>query len=261
VKESLANFLDFALETAFLAGRTVLGRFQTGAEVGFKQDDTPVTEADREAERLIRGRIEKAFPRHAIVGEEFGAAGADGASHRWYIDPIDGTKSFARGVPLFAVLLGLEIEGRLEVGAAYFPALDEMIAAASGLGCRWNGRPARVSATEALSRATVAHGDVAAFARRGRGSAWARLQDATYYRAGWCDAYGYLLAATGRVDVMIEPVIAPWDCAPFPPIFREAGGYFGNWRGEETIHGDEALACSRLLAPQVLATLRGDASR
>src|SRR5512139_2833849 len=130
---NLTPYLDFATETAYLAGRLTLGYFQTGVRPDFKGDDSPVTVADRMSEQLIRQRIEARFPESAIVGEEFGRQETEGATFRWFIDPIDGTKAFVRGVPLYAVLIGLEIEGVPEVGAAYFPALDEMLAGATGL--------------------------------------------------------------------------------------------------------------------------------
>ncbi len=152
---NLSKYQDFMVETAFLAGRLTLGYFQTGTKVEMKSDSSPVTMADRLAEETIRRRIEKNFPGHAIVGEELGksANSESYASHRWIIDPIDGTKSFIHGVPLFAVLIGLEIEGKIEVGTAYFPALDEMISAATGFGCWWNGRRARVSQVNSIDQA------------------------------------------------------------------------------------------------------------
>lgn len=130
----LGSLLDFATSLAYRAGRITLGYFNTGVRPDFKPDDTPVTAADRAAERFIRREIEKAYPTHSIVGEEFGATPGSETAIRWIIDPLDGTKSFMRGVPLYGVLLGLEIEGAVSVGAAYFPALDEMLCAAEGLG-------------------------------------------------------------------------------------------------------------------------------
>jgi myo-inositol-1(or 4)-monophosphatase len=218
-----------------------------------KADDTPVTAADRAAEQLIRGRIEQHYPQHAIVGEEFGATEREGAEFRWFVDPIDGTKSFVRGVPLYGVLIGLEVAGAIEAGAAYFPALDEMVAAAAGEGCWWNGRRARVSDVTDLRGATAAFTDTASFARHGRGAAWERIQAATTYRAGWGDCYGHALVATGRVELMLDPIMSPWDCGPFPVILREAGGYSGDWQGHATIHGHELLSTTQALLPQVLA--------
>lgn len=255
--ESYRRYLDFATQLAFKAGRLTLGYFQSGVCPELKPDDTPVTVADRLAEELIRGEIEKRYPSHAVVGEEFGSSDADDASHRWFIDPIDGTKSFVRGVPLYAVLIGLEIECTVGVGVAYFPALDEMLAAASGEGCWWNGRPARVSTVTSLERAVVSHGDVSNMVKYGRGPAWDRIVSATYFRAGWGDAYGHMLVATGRAELMVDPIMSPWDCAPFPPILQEAGGHFGDWDGDPTIHGGEALSVPQQLLPEVLSLIRG----
>lgn len=252
---NLTPYLDFAAETAYLAGRLTLGYFQTGVRPDFKADDSPVTIADRMAEQLIRQRIEARFPEAAIVGEEFGSQGSEDATFRWFIDPIDGTKSFVRGVPLYAVLLGLEIEGQPVVGAAYFPALDEMLSGATGLGAWCNGRRAQVSTMERLDRAYACFTDPGNFITRNRKAAWDRLVQATYVRAGWSDAYGYLLAATGRVEVMLDPYMDTWDCGPFPAIFSEAGGYFGDWKGKVTLYGHEALATTQKLLPEVLKIL------
>ncbi|MGD2078661.1 MAG: inositol monophosphatase family protein, partial [Chloroflexota bacterium] len=183
--EPLSDYLNFAMETAWQAGRLTLGYFQTDLLPEFKSDATPVTIADRKAEELIRARIERRYPKHAIIGEEYGAAELEGATHRWYIDPIDGTRSFVRGVPMYAVLIGLKIEEQVEVGVAYFPALGEMLSAARGLGCRWNGRPARVSDASQLQEGLLVHSDASSFEHYGRDAAWQRLCAATGFRAGW----------------------------------------------------------------------------
>jgi myo-inositol-1(or 4)-monophosphatase len=257
MKNSYQSYLDFATETALLAGELTLGYFQTDLKPDIKANDTPVTIADRKAEKLIRSRIEKKYPNHAIVGEEFGENGKEKASHRWYIDPIDGTKAFMRGVPLYAVLLGLEIEGTVEVGVAYFPALDEMVAAASGLGCWWNGRRAHVSKVSRLREAVVTFTTETYFPVYHRKDSLDRIKQATYFDAGWGDAYGHMLVATGRAEIMMDPIMNDWDCGPFPPILREAGGYFGDWQGKETIHGNEALSTSLALLPEVLSIIKG----
>jgi histidinol-phosphatase len=255
---SLADLMAFAAETAYLAGRLTLAYFGTGVQADYKADDSPVTVADRLSEQLIRGRIEQRYPHHAIVGEEYGVTESAGASHRWFIDPIDGTKSFMRGVPLYGVLIGLEVEGRPTVGAAYYPGTDELLAAATGEGCWWNGRRAQVSGVTSLARAYISCTDVGGFAPAGKAAAWERLSRAAYHRVGWSDAYGYLLVATGRIEVMMDPVMNPWDSGPFPPILSEAGGYFGDWRGNPGIHAVEALATTRALLPEVLALIEGD---
>jgi len=254
----LSEYLDFAVETAYLAGKLTLGYFLTDLRADLKADDTFVTVADRRAEELIRRRIEKHYPRHAIVGEEYGSKSMEDANHRWFIDPIDGTKAFVSGVPLYAVLVGLELEGASQVGVAYFPALDEMIAAASGHGCWWNGRRARVSQLTELERAIVTFTDPMGFERHRRLHEWERIKHSTYYQAGWTDAYGYLLVATGRTHLVLDPVMEAWDAAPYPPILQEAGGYFGDWQGNVTIYAREGLATSKALLPRVLSLLRDD---
>jgi myo-inositol-1(or 4)-monophosphatase len=254
----LSKYLEFITETAYLAGRKTLAYFQTGVHADYKGDDTPITIADRQAEELIRSRIEKRYPQHAIIGEEFGDKEGLGESHRWLIDPIDGTKSFMRGVPLYAVLIGLEIEGRVEAGAAYFPALDEMIVAASGLGCWWNGRRAHVSKVTDLKRSIFGCTSTQNFHNYNRKAEFERLLERFYFQTGWGDAYGYLLVATGRIELMLDPIMAVWDCAPFPAILREAGGYFGDWQGNETIYAHESLATSWKLLPKVLEIINGN---
>jgi len=253
----LDSYLDFATGLAYRAGRITLGYFNTGIRPDYKADDTPVTAADRAAEEFIRGEIEKAYPTHAIVGEEFGTTTPkDESTFKWFIDPIDGTKSFLRGVPLYAVLIGLEIEGVIQVGAAYYPGTDEMLCAADGLGTWWNGKRAHVSDVDTFDRAWVCYTSYHAFEKRDP-TLWKRLSDAAYVLRGWSDAYGYLAVATGRAEVMLDPVMADWDCGPFPVIFREAGGFFGSWNGEEGHTHREALGVNAALKQKVMDLIRG----
>lgn len=255
MSDSYRSYLEFAQETAWQAGQLTLGYFQTELQTDVKSDDTPVTIADRKAEELIRNRIERVFPKQTIVGEEYGTSEGKGASHRWFIDPIDGTRSFVRGVPLYAVLIGLEIEGEIKVGVAHFPAMGEMLAAAEGEGCSWNGRPARVSNISRLEDGLVVHSDAGSFEKYGRSTAWERIKAIAGYRAGWSDAYGHLLVATGRAELMLDPIMNAWDCGPFPIILREAGGFFGDWQGNDTIYAEEAISTTTALLPQVLGLI------
>ena len=245
-------YLDFVTELAYRAGRITLGYYQTGLRPDFKPDDTPVTAADRATEEFIRGEIGRAYPGHVILGEEFGETAGQGEPFRWIIDPIDGTKSFVRGVPLYGVLIGLEIEGEIRVGAACYPALDEMLCAADGLGCWWNGRRAQVSSVDRLGQAWLCYTNLRNMKKYGKGNAWQVLTDRAYATRGWSDAYGYLVVATGRAEAMFDPVMHIWDCGPFPPIFREAGGYFGDWQGRPGHTHGEALACNQALLPELL---------
>ena len=257
---NLREYLDFAAQTAYEAGRLTLGYFRTGVmRPELKPDDTPVTVADREAERLIRAKIGARYPGHAVVGEEYGVEGD--SSHRWIVDPIDGTKAFVRGVPLYGVLIGLEIEGTCEVGASYFPALDEMVYAAAGEGCYCNGRRSRVSRAQTLERGILSFTDASSFEEHNREAAFRRLVQTAGGSRGWSDAYGHALVATGRIELMLDPVMNPWDCAPFPPILREAGGYFGDWSGNETIYANEALSTTRALLPEVRRLIEGTQTR
>lgn len=253
---NLQPYLDFTTSLAYRAGRITLGYFNTGIRPDFKADDTPVTAADRAAEEFIRGEIERTYPGHAIVGEEFGETAGQGQSFRWIIDPIDGTKSFMRGVPLYGVLIGLEVDGVIRVGASYFPALDEMLCGADGLGAWWNGRRAHVSEVDSFGRACVCFTTPHNFEKRDPGL-WGRLTSTAYTLRGWSDCYAYLAVATGRAEVALDPIMNIWDCGPFPVILREAGGFFGSWAGEEGHAFGEAMACNAALKPQVLELLKG----
>ncbi|MEO6435760.1 MAG: histidinol-phosphatase [Tepidisphaeraceae bacterium] len=255
---SLENLLRVATEAAYLGGKRTLAYFNTGASlnVEHKGDNTPVTIADREAEQVIRSRITSEFPTHAIVGEEGGTTEGAEQDFRWIVDPIDGTKSFIHGVPLFGVLIGVEVKGNPCVGVIYMPALDEMVCAADGLGCWWNGRRAQCSRVTRLEDACLT--TTSPESARKRSDAYARLVARTKLQRAWGDAYGYALVATGRADIMLDPKMNPWDCAPMPPILREAGGRFTNWQGEETIQGDDGVACAEALLDPVLEILRSE---
>jgi histidinol-phosphatase len=250
----LDRYLSIARTLAEEAGALTLTHFRRELQVEYKSDDSPVTIADREAEMHIRNRLEELLPDHGVVGEEFGDDAA-GRSHVWWIDPIDGTKSFVRGVPLYGVLLGLAIDGRVEAGVAHFPALDEMVWAASGGGTYLNGRRVHASATRDLADAFVGFTNAGSFERYQRAGAWAAVQRATAHQAGWGDAYGHALVACGRLEVMLDPVMNAWDAGPFPVLLREAGGRFGDWKGVETIHGGEAVSVSEALWPSLAPLL------
>jgi histidinol phosphatase-like enzyme (inositol monophosphatase family) len=249
----LSEFVEFAVSVAWQAGRQTLAHYQTGVAVQRKIDRSIVTEADRNAEQLLRRLIAERFPDHAIVGEEFGGDDTP-ATHRWIIDPIDGTNTFVRGVPFYGVLIALEIGGEPVVGVSYFPALDEMIAAGKGLGCFWNGRRARVSHVTSLSDACIAYTDTRGVRER-LGADWETLQQHTALQRGWGDCYGHCLVATGRVDVMLDPRMNPWDCAALIPILQEAGGRFTDWKGRVVTDGGDAISTNGALHETMLTRL------
>ncbi|MBP6016841.1 MAG: inositol monophosphatase family protein [Candidatus Promineofilum sp.] len=254
---TLDALLNFALDAAWQAGRVTLAHFQTGLVAERKADNSPVTVADREAEQKLRRLITERWPDHSLIGEEYGHAAGKAADnpYTWIIDPIDGTKSFVSGVPLYAVLLALVKENEPVLGVMHFPGLNETIYAARGRGCYWNGRPARVSAVSRLSDAVLLASDLntLAFAQFGRDAGFQLLMESTYIQRTWGDAYGYALVATGRAEVMLDPVMAVWDCGPLQVILEEAGGTFTDWKGTPTIFGGEAIATNGVLFDQVMA--------
>ena len=243
---------------AVQAGRMTLEHFQTkGLEVEKKSDRSPVTVADKQAEQWLRTRILELFPDDAVLGEEWGETlGTSG--FRWILDPIDGTKSFISGVPLYGTMVGLESDGKAVMGAVYLPGLDEGIYAAAGKGC-WHFQqdqppvPAQVSDRTELNDAIFVTSEVKTFGRQNREAAFLALQEACYITRTWGDCYGYLLVATGRADIMVDPQMSIWDAAAVMPILQEAGGTFTNWQGEATISAGEGIGTNRLLLEQVLA--------
>ncbi len=240
----LRELLDVATEAALVGGRRTLAWFGERLEPERKADGSPVTAADRDAERVMRQIVERAFPDHAILGEEHGER-AGAAPYRWLLDPIDGTKTFVQGVPLYGTLVGVEREGEPVVGVVSMPALGEVVAAAQGLGCTWNGRTCRVSGVDRLDEALVVVTDPREAAARPGG--WAALSDEAGLVRTWADCYGYVLVATGRAEVAVDARMNAWDCAAVLPIVEEAGGRFTDWTGRRTIHGGDAVATNAAL--------------
>lgn len=250
--------MEFAVEVAWLAGKITLEYFQTPLLPDVKPDASPVTIADRRAEEAIRDAIAKRFPEHAVLGEEFGTTGPEDAPYRWILDPIDGTLSFVRGVPLYGVMIALEREGAAVVGAVNVPALGEMVCAAKGEGCYWNGRRAKTSGVSRLEEALVLATDVKAMATFGRAAAYERLCNASKMQRTWGDCYGHLLVATGRAEVMLDPIMNVWDCAALLPILEEAGGTFTDWSGHATHTAGEALSTNGALFDRVMTIVNRD---
>ncbi len=249
---ALRELLAVAVEVAREGGRRTLAYFNAATPVEQKADGTPVTRADREAEAAMRARIARAYPDHAILGEEEGET-AGSAPYRWIIDPLDGTRTFVRGVPLFGTLVGVEVRGEPVVGVIHLPALEETIAAARGEGCTWNGRRCRVSGVGRLEDALVVVTDERA--ARARSGAYALLASRTAMQRTWADCYGYALVATGRAEIALDPAMNVWDCAALLPVIEEAGGRFTDWRGRRTIRGGEAVATNGALHDALLDLL------
>lgn len=251
---TLDELLELALEAAREAGEVALRYFQRDVELEWKSDQTPVSVADREAERHLRSRIEGRFPDHGILGEEFGAVRGD-AAYRWFLDPIDGTQSFIRGVPLWGVMVGLEKEGESVVGVLHFPALNETVWARTGGGAWWNGKRARVSSVARLDEATLCTTDLRFFEPQGL-QAYDRLRARVKFDRTWGDCYGHALVATGRADIMLDPIVSEWHASPLLPILEEAGGRFADWRGVRTVRGGNAISTNGLLFDTVISVVR-----
>ena len=256
-RESPATLLELAVTVAWRAGRVTLAHFQTGVTAELKADQSFVTIADRESERVARELIEARFPHDGILGEEFGET-RSGARRRWVLDPIDGTNSFVRGVPLYGVLVGVEEEGAAIAGVLHFPALGETVCAALGEGCWWNGRRALVSDCNKLDAAVALTSDAENIERHGRGEGWNRLRSRARFTRTWGDCYGYALVATGRAEIMVDPIVSTWDTAAVRPVIQEAGGVFTDWNGAASHTSGHAIATNAALASEVRALLGGE---
>lgn len=250
-KNELRELLDFAVMLARGAGAITLKYFRKRPETSTKSDGSFVTVADREAENYLRRQIAERFPDDGVLGEEEGElAGRSG--RRWILDPIDGTFAFVHGVPLYGVLIALEIDGEMNLGVVNIPTLDEIVSAAKGCGCYLNGEATRVSTTAKLDEALLLCTDFGAADKYGFKAPMEQLQRGAQVSRTWGDCYGYVLVATGRADVMLDPVMNLWDCAPLLPIMEEAGGTFTDWRGVRTVDGGNAIATNGLLFPEVM---------
>lgn len=251
-----SELMDAVSTVARSCGAVALKHFGSALEIESKDDGSPVTIADRTAERIAREWIERHFPLDGILGEEFGATRPD-AKRQWLLDPIDGTETFVRGVPLWGSLIAVLEGQRVLAGAAFFPVLGELLVAAPLAGCWWNGARCAVSSVAALERATVLTTDERFGAAPGRRAGWERVTAAAGLSRSWGDCYGYLLVATGRAEVMVDPVLSPWDCAVLQPLIEEAGGVFTDWQGVPGAHGSSAVATNSALAAPVRVALRG----
>lgn len=268
--------LDLALSAGREAAAITLQYFrQDNYEVELKADRSPVTVADRQAEKHLRARIAQSFPQDGILGEEFPeASGTSG--YRWILDPIDGTKSFVHGVPFYGTMIGVEYaepagpaaasntnaEPTVVLGVVFIPGLHECVYASRGQGA-WLVRgdaPAKqvhVSKCDRLEDALFVTTSVQAFEKLGRREAYDAIARTARLTRTWGDCYGYLLVATGRAEVMIDPIMNLWDAAAVQPIIEEAGGSFTDWQGRRTVATGEGVATNGLLLEQVIERTRG----
>ena len=248
------------IEICRAAGAHTLKYFRSNSlAIDAKSDDSPVTVADREAEQLARKLIIQQFPTDTVQGEEFDEQSGT-SQYRWVIDPIDGTKSFVCGVPLYSTLLALELNGEPLGGVIFIPALDEIIVAATGQGawtrrCADDWQVARVSDKTDIADAIFVTSQVDSFGQRNAIEGYKRIEKAAWLTRSWGDGYGYLMVATGRADIMVDPICNPWDVAAILPVVVEAGGKFTDWKGNSTARGGDGVGTNGKLHDQVLGQL------
>lgn len=257
----LQDRLDFAINVAAEAGELILRYYQSAElAIELKSDQSPVTIADKGAEQLIRDRLAEQFPDDGVLGEEHDDKESKNG-YRWILDPIDGTKSFVHGVPLFGTLIGVEKDGEVVIGVCRFPALGDVIYAANGSGAWWKKGDAdpeqiRVTEVDKMSDALFCVTTLTGWAKIGRQDVFEKLIAASRLTRGWGDCYGHILVATGRADVMVDPEMNPWDIAALIPIVKEAGGHFFGWDGSTSVDSGNGVSVNASLKDQVLELLK-----
>jgi histidinol-phosphatase len=244
-----------AIQAAQAGGEIAMKYYRGGFQVSIKPDQTPVTQADREAEQAIKAVLRRAFPDHGFLGEEFGEEGPK--DRRWIIDPIDGTKNFIRRVPIWAVLIGLEEAGEVTAGVVFNPAIGEMFWARKGDGAWADRERIRVSDCARLDEATLLHADLHLLRAAGYWNSFVRMVDACHRTRGFGDYYGYGLVASGKAEIYVETDLKPWDAAPVKILVEEAGGRLTDFSGRPTIYNGSVLATNGHLHEQALALLQG----
>ncbi len=244
--------LESAIDIAERAGSVALSYFRQKILIEMKENMTPVTVADKKTEEFIRNEIAQRYSEHGILGEEFENSGLD-REFVWTIDPIDGTRSFIRGIPLWGTLLGLLHRGEPVLGVMVLPAINETYSAAHGLGAFCNGVPIHASPVHKLESAVVSMGDVNCFESSGRQALLKKLQERAELCRGYTDCFGHSLVFRGAVDVMVDPLVSIWDVAPLAVIAKESGGdYFDLETGQSTIRGKSFVTCNSMLKQQLL---------
>jgi histidinol-phosphatase len=246
---------DLAVEAAQQAGELARGFYETTLQVQKKADLSPVTIADQQAEQLIRRMVAQHFPNDGFLGEEYGdQPGTSG--FRWVIDPIDGTRSFVRHIPIWATLIGLEYGGEQIGGVAHLPLFGQTYRALRGAGAFCNERRIRVSEVGRLSEALMCYSSLRWFQKAGRTATFLELVAATERQRGFGDFYGFVLVAEGACDLMLEHGVHAWDVAALKAIVEEAGGTFTDWNGVPTSETPDVLATNGKLHRPTLEILK-----
>ncbi len=245
------ELLEEAVDICDRAAQLAYSYFRQALLIEMKENNTPVTIADKKTEEMIRSELSKAFPEHGLWGEEFESHATD-AEFVWTIDPIDGTRSFIRGIPLFGTLLGLLHKGEPVIGVMVLPALDETYTAAKGLGAFCDGVQLHVSSVKSLESSLVAHGDLNCWEDIGKQQYLTALQNKAELVRGYTDCFGHAMVARGAIDAMIDPLVSIWDIAPLACIIKEAGGEYFALNGAQSIHENSFITCTPAIKDQLL---------
>ncbi len=259
-----AGRYKLAVELALAAGKVTLNHFfNRDFAIEKKADKSPVTVADKAAETLIRSKVHELFPDDAVLGEEFGEEPGT-SDYQWIVDPIDGTKSFITGVPLYSTLVAVTYRGEPHIGVINMPALNQIVFAMRGDGA-WVNDPsardgfvaARVSQVSQLSESAFVTTQNDSFQIREAREKYWQLESQCYITRTWGDGYGYFLVATGRAELMVDPIVNAWDVAAVMPVVIEAGGKFTDWSGSENFRSGHAVGSNGLVHEQALRALQG----
>ncbi len=250
-KEKLVDFVRLLAEESGKVIRPVFGN--PNLEIETKSDSTPVTIADRESEEVMRGLIGSHFPDHGIIGEEYGSQN-EGAKYVWVLDPIDGTKPFSAGCPLFGTLICLLENGQPILGAINNPVTGQLLIG-NNYSAALNGISVKMRNTAVLEEARLLASSLEAPAQYQNGANWERLTQRAGELLTWGDCFGYLMLATGKADIMVDPTMKPWDLMALIPVIRGAGGVITDWQGNDPVIGNSIVAANPILHPMVIEIL------
>ena len=249
--------LDVAIDAAKQAGELALKYFKSQPKVSYKADKSPVTIADLEAEKLIRRIINRKFPDHGIIGEEFGEEKPN-AKYKWVIDPIDGTRAFTRSIPFWATLLAVLENNKPIIGVLYAPTSHELFTSERNKGTYLNGKRQKVSKISKLENAYLTHSSIDAFEKHDKLKGFLNLYKSLRAHRGFGDSYGYNLLIQGKVDIMVEAKDKIYDIAAPSLLVEEAGGKFSDFTGKFSLTSDCAIATNGILHNQVLKILNSE---
>lgn len=250
------NFNEFSdfVESMLPEIKSIVDKYINHVSIDYKADNSPVTKADKEIEQYMTARIQATFPTHSVMGEESGEHNIEGAEYHWILDPIDGTRSFIHGVPLFATLIGVMHGDEPVFGAIYNPMLNDIVLGNNEIAL-WNGKPTHVRSTANIEDATLLCSDALHAEKFKDGEKFMNLARRCRNFRTWGDAYGYFLVATGRADIMVDAEMSKWDIIALVPIIRGAGGTITDYHGGNPATGDSIIASNSTLQPKIVKSL------